>query len=109
MSFENPGFESFENKEKTKEQLIEEIKALGGFESEEAREAFGKWIDQEQEKITTSEEGLKLNISIAEIYAGVGDKENAIEAYNDALMQAENEGIEELAQSIIEKLKNLEG
>ena len=25
MSFENPGFESFENKEKTKEQVIEEI------------------------------------------------------------------------------------
>lgn len=107
MSFENPGFESFEQNEKTKEQLIQEIKDLGGFESEEAREAFGKWIDQEQEKVSNTFEGLKLNIAIAEIYSGVGDTENAIDAYYDVIDHAENEGMSELALSAREALEKL--
>lgn len=107
MSFENPGFESFESKEKTKEQVIEEIKALGGFESEEAKEIFGKWIDQEQEKVTNSTEGLKLNLSIAEVYRDVGDIDNAIEAYCDVIDQAENEGNSALAQNAREELEKI--
>ncbi|MDQ5961650.1 MAG: hypothetical protein QG669_42 [Patescibacteria group bacterium] len=107
MSFENPGFESFENKEKTKEQVIEEIKTLGGFESGEAKEVFGKWIDQEQEKVKTSDDGFNLNISIADVYRDVGDIDNAIEAYTDALDQAVQEGRVESENLLREELSKL--
>ncbi|MDQ5949802.1 MAG: hypothetical protein QG563_309 [Patescibacteria group bacterium] len=107
MSFENPGFESFENKEKTKEQVIEEIKTLGGFESGEAKEVFGKWIDQEQEKVKTSDDGFNLNISIADVYRDVGDVDNAIEAYTDALDQAVQEGRVESENLLREELSKL--
>ncbi|MBP6856357.1 MAG: hypothetical protein KBC42_01530 [Candidatus Pacebacteria bacterium] len=107
MSFENPGFESFENKEKTKEQVIEEIKTLGGFESGEAKEVFGKWIDQEQEKVKTSDDGFNLNISIADVYRDVGDVDNAIDAYTDALDQAVQEGRVESENLLREELSKL--
>ncbi len=107
MSFENPGFESFENKEKTKEQVIEEIKTLGGFESGEAKEVFGKWIDQEQEKVKTSDDGFNLNISIADVYRDVGDIDNAIEAYTDALDQAVQAGRVESEKLLREELSKL--
>lgn len=109
MSFENPGFESFENNEKTKEQVIEEIKAFGGFESDEAKEIFGKWIDQEQEKIKTADDVFELNVSIAEVYEKVGEKEGAIEAYCDAIDQAVSEGREDRAEELrvrLEKVRN---
>ncbi len=109
MSFESPEFESFENKEKTKAEVIEEIKALGGFEIGEAKEIFGKWIDQKQEKITSSKEGLLLNLSIAEVYRDVGDTENAIEAYYDVLEQANNEGNDEVILNIRVELNKLRG
>ena len=105
---ENSGLESFENNEKTKEQVIEEVKALGGFESDEAKEVFGKWIDQEQAKTLTGDDRFLVNRSIAEVYLGVGDIENAIEAYEDALSQAEHEGREASASQIREKLYELD-
>lgn len=107
MSFENPSFESFENNEKTKEQVIEEIKALGGFESGDAKEVFGKWIDQEQEKVKTNDDAFELNVSIAEVYEKVGEKESAIEAYYDAIDQAVNEGKEDRAAELRVRLENI--
>ena len=107
MSFENPSFESFENQEKTKEQVIEEVKALGGFESDEAKEVFGKWIDQEQGKVKTNDDAFELNVSIAEVYEKVGEKESAIEAYYDAIDQAVNEGKEDRAAELRVRLENI--
>lgn len=99
MSFENPGFESFENTEKTKEQVIEQIKTLGGFESEDAKKIFGEWLDQwndkekENKKIYSDEDRLNHDIDIAEIYyQGGAPIQDVIDLYSEALWEAQQSG-----------------
>jgi hypothetical protein len=115
MSFENPGFESFENKEKTKEQVIEEIKSLGGFGSEEAKNIFGEWLDQWNDKekeninIYSDEDRLNHDIDIAEIYyQGGAPVQDVIDLYYEARWDAQQRGNVEKVEFINNEMNKVD-
>lgn len=115
MSFENPGFESFENKEKTKEQVIEEIKALGGFESEEAKKIFCEWLDrwvskeEENKKVYSDEDRLNHNIDIAEIYYQGGARlQDVMDQYLEVLWDAQQTGNVEKVEFINNEMNKID-
>lgn len=54
---------------------------------------LNQWLDQEQVKVESGEiTNLKLNLAWADVYRDAGLTENAIEAYEQALEEARQEG-----------------
>jgi hypothetical protein len=90
---------SFENQEAVPERsvVVEALREKGA-EDPEALEMYVKWITAREEWATqenTSRANLDVNIERAELLAEAGLRQEAIEAYGDALIQAWNERLDD--------------
>jgi hypothetical protein len=98
-------FPSPENNENvSKERVIESLKADASDIS-----VLVKYMEQREVEVTNSQEGLRLNVELAEIYRDVGMIEMAREAFADAALQAVNEGDDETARMCDAEYEKLQG
>jgi hypothetical protein len=90
----NEGFPVPEQNERVdKEKVIESLKADASDTS-----LLVKFMESREAEVTNSQEGLRLNVELAEIYRDAGLIEMAREAFADAALQAVNEGDDETAR-----------
>lgn len=100
MSIEQPS-------EKIEKEVVLEMLKINGFGHAETMTKVIEWTKQQEALVTTSREGILLNISRVDLYLAAGDKDGAFECLEDALTQADQEGEIELQDEIINKLKAL--
>jgi len=89
--------------------LIEALRTKG-IEDKETLEMLIAWTEkkeQEVERIGTREAQLDFEIDRAELYREAGLIEEALQALDDALMIATNEGLGEYSKKIEEKIASI--
>lgn len=102
--FEGVPTNNFENREGEvgKQEVTEALR-----KNPEDLTLLNKFLDQEQAKVTDSEMGLALNVTLAEIYRDAGLVEIAREAFNDVAEQAFQEHNDELYNKLMDEADKL--
>ncbi len=100
MSEGVPNPESIEGA--TKEKVVESLK-----QNPEDLSVLHIFLNKREGEIRTSQEGLVLNVEIAEIYRDVGMLDAAYESFLDARDQARQEGDDELADRMNSEAEKL--
>ena len=93
-----------------KSEVVNEIKTKG-IEGLGVKELVERWtIEQEKnvEQVGTAEASINFNIDRADLYLATGDKEGALEALEDARLQAYQEGNIELYNKIMTRMDEIE-
>jgi hypothetical protein len=99
------GFSAPEQNERIdKQTVIESLKADASDAS-----MLVKYLESREAEVTNSQEGLRLNVELAEIYRDAGMTEMAREAFADAALQAVNEGDDETAAMCDAEYEKLTG
>lgn len=104
--------ERLPNQEKKieKAEIVEMLKTKG-LDDPEVKELVIKWT-MEQETLATQvgtvEASITFNIDRSDLYLAVGDIDGALEALEDARLQAHSEGQMELYNQIMTKMDEIE-
>ena len=96
-----------ERKIKTAE--VVKILQSKGLDNPEAKKLFMDWTMQREMETEkgTPKDRIIFNMERADIYLAVGDKEGALNALEDALMQAVGESEKDLYNIILKKMAEL--
>ena len=82
----------------TKEEILKLLEING--HNPETIAFVTKWTEERERQINTARDGVILNIDRIEFYLAIGDAEGAYECAKDALINAMNEGEEDLIERI---------
>ena len=94
-----------------KSEVIELLKTRG-FEDPEVKEFVTQWTLQREALVnqeSTATASITLNMDRADLYVAIGDIEGALEALEDARLQAHQENETELYNQIMAKMDEIEG
>ena len=104
--------EEIPNEERMIEQsAVIELLRTRGIDDPEVKEFVLKWTTQQETLATeagTARASITFNISRSELYLAVGDKDGALQALEDARVQAHQEGEIELYNQIMIKMDEVE-
>jgi hypothetical protein len=99
--------EDFPSPEQNEKQALIDVLKTKGLEDPESKELMIAWCEKKEAEVTAEgsrEAQINFEIERAELYQESGNAEYAMSAFEDALMIAVNEGMEELVQKIEEKI-----
>ena len=101
---------TFEENETPEQQLVRLLKEKG-VQYPEVREFLDNWTREQEKKVEQTDDPeapIKFNLLRARLYFKAGYVEEAFENFEAARMQAWNEGRDELYQSIMEEMNQIE-
>jgi len=105
--------EGIPNEERKIEQAeVIELLRTKGIDDPEVKELVTKWTIQQEALATeegTAKASINFNISRSELYLAIGDVDGALEALEDARLQAHSENEIELYNQIMKKMDEIEG
>ena len=99
--------ESGPNQESMERDVLVDALKTKGIDDVEARELLVAWTEKQEQKVETigtREAQIQFEIDRAELYIEAGFKDDGIQALEDALTIATNEGLEDLVKLIEERL-----
>ncbi len=103
--------ENIPNPEQLERQTLIETLRTRGFEDAESKQLMIAWCERREAEVSaegTREAQVNFEIERAEIYQEAGSIEDALVALEDAFTIATQEGLDELAHTIEEKIASLQ-
>jgi len=110
MMEKEPIFEENETPEQKLVRLLKDMKEKG-VENPEVMKLLDNWTREQEKKVEQTDDPeapIKFNLLRARLYFKAGYVEEAFENFEAARMQAWNEGRDELYQSIMEEMNQIE-
>ena len=101
--------EKIPSPEIARQEVVEALRRMreSGKDDPEAKELLVKWTIQEEEKVPNMPEGpIEHNLKRARLYYEAGYHDEALENFDAALYQAEQEVLEDLRQKIENEIRN---
>lgn len=103
-------YESFSHNESVEKATLIALLKERGIDDGETKEMLVRWTEEQEKKVEalgTREAQVEFEIERAELYLDSGFREEGVQTLEDALMIAAQEGLDELAEKIENKLSAL--